>query len=193
MFAIRKIRRYNKSMYLVSLYFDEKTNQIIRGHMQCAADASGNTDMLDKAVPPHITLTVFESKESEQRLTEKLDKVMMEKRAGELMWVSVAAFFPQVLYLSPVLNEYLHDLSVSVCQEIETFEGARVQECYKPFNWQPHATVARKLTAEEMQKAFQGLQSSFRPFRGSVVRIGLSEGTRKRELKSWMLETYKEE
>ena len=55
---------YNNNMYLLSLYFDEKTNQKICNLMKCVAERSGNTDMTDKAVPPHITLAVFESRES---------------------------------------------------------------------------------------------------------------------------------
>lgn len=181
------MKRYNKAMYLISLYFDEKTNQIIQSCMKCAADASGNTDMLDHEVPPHITLSVFESRATETELVEKLDELFLNGKTCEIMWVSVAAFFPRVLYLVPVLGRDLHELTLHIYEAIEGWRETHVQEYYRPFNCQPHTTVARKMTQEEMRKAFEGLQRSFVPFRGKAVRVGLSEGTLKREIKSWSL------
>ena len=171
----------------MTLYFDEKTNEKISGFIERAAGASGNADMLDCRVPPHITLTAFESRESEEILVKKLDEVLEGVTAGNLMWVSVAAFFPHVLFLLPVLNEYLSVLSEKVCCGLESVETAKVQECYRPHSWLAHTTVARKLSKEQMQDAFASLQNDFHPFEGTVVRIGLSTGTPKRELKYWEL------
>ncbi|MBQ8527412.1 MAG: 2'-5' RNA ligase family protein [Lachnospiraceae bacterium] len=155
--------------------------------MQKAADASGNTDMTDRAIPPHITLSVFESRENVKKIIMALDKVFDKVNAGQIQWVSVAAFFPHVLYLLPVLNEYLNRMLVKAAGAIELCKETRIQECYRPFCWQPHTTVARRLTKEKMRRAFEGLQNCFRPFSGTVVRIGLSEGNLKKELKSWEL------
>lgn len=174
-------------MYLVSLYFDEETNKKIQGFMKCAAENSGNTNMMDNNVPPHITLTAFESREREAVLIEKFDETLRGLSQGDIKWVSVAAFFPQVLYLVPVLNDWLHGLLEGVCCALVTCSDTQIQDCYRPFNWIPHTTVARRLSGEQMQKAFVALQESFVPFEGSVVRIGLSTGLPKRELKAWNL------
>lgn len=174
-------------MYLISLYFDEKTNKNICRLMQCVAEKSGNADMTDKCVPPHITLSVFESCEKEDVLIKRLDDVLGGMTQTDLIWVSVAAFFPQVLYLMPVLNEGMHEISVKVSQTLEECVGANIQECYKPFGWLPHTTVARRLSADQMRAAFAALQTSFVPFEGTVVRIGLSAGSPKREIKTWDL------
>ncbi len=175
------------AMYLISLYFDEKTNRKIRGLMNSVAEKSGNTDMIEKNIPPHITLTVFESRESEDVLVRSLDAVFGELPAADLTWVSVAAFFPHVLYLVPVQNECLYQFSVSVSQALESCSGTKIQACYKPFCWLPHTTVARRLSAEQMRDAFAALQTAFVPFDGMVVRVGLSTGSPKREIKTWNL------
>lgn len=172
-------------MYLVTLYFDEKTNEKICELIAQAAEASGNTDMLDHSVPPHITLAVFESKEKEEVLVQRLDAALEEVASGKLMWVSVAAFFPHILFLAPVLNEYLSALSEKVCCSLEVDETTKVQECYRPYNWLPHTTVARKLSKRQMQEAFVALQECFHPFEGNITRIGLSTGSPKREFKYW--------
>ena len=46
-------------MYLISLYFDEKTENRISGYMKQIAKYTGNTAMLDGNVPPHITIAAF--------------------------------------------------------------------------------------------------------------------------------------
>lgn len=185
LFAFLHVRNYNKDMYLLSLYFDEKTNQKIHSFMECAAKESGNTDMLDKEVPPHITLTMFESKMSEECLVRVLDKVLCDMKQGGLMWVSVGSFSAGTLFLAPVLSAYLQCLLERVYVALQSCEDTKVQECYRPFAWFPHTTVARRLSGEEMRDAFAALQRSFVPFEGKVVRIGLSTGSPKRELASW--------
>lgn len=187
LFAFVLVLDYNKNMYLVSLYFDEKTNQKIRSLMKSVADRSGNTDMIDKEVPPHITLTAFESRESGTALAEALGRVCSGVAQGNLTWVSVAAFFPHVLYLMPVANRYLHELSEQVCAELMKCSDTKIQDCYRPFEWLPHTTVARKLSEEQMRGAFAALQKSFAPFEGTVVGIGLATGSPKRELRYWEL------
>lgn len=174
-------------MYLVSLYFDEKTNKKIQSYMECVVKYSGNSYMLDKNIPPHITLTAFESRADVACLVEALDKVISEQNPGLLHWVSVGAFFPKVLYLTPVLNEYLHSLSACVCAELASCNDTEIQFCYRPFGWLPHTTIGKMLSEAEMRAAFEGMQKSFSPFEGTVVKVGLSKTTPKEELKSWIL------
>lgn len=187
MFAFKSGRDYNKAMYLVSLYFDEKTNKKIQSYMECVAKSSGNSYMPDKKIPPHITLTAFESRADVACLVEVLDKVISEQKPGLLHWVSVGAFFPKVLYLTPVLNEYLHNLSAHVCTELTSCNDTEIQFCYRPFGWLPHTTIGKTLSETQMRAAFEGVQKSFSPFEGTVVKVGLSKATPKEELKSWDL------
>ena len=48
-------------MYLISLYFDEKTEKHIRRFIKQVAKRTGNTYMIDGNVPPHITIAAFET------------------------------------------------------------------------------------------------------------------------------------
>lgn len=174
-------------MYLISLYFDPKTNRRIQEHINDVAGCSGNTYMLDKKIPPHITLTAFESKVREEELTGNLDKILTIQKKGELTWVSVGVFHTGVLFLMPVLNEYLHKLSLLVTDTLEQLPDTKAQKCYRPFSWLPHTTIGKRLTEEEMQGAFMPVQKTFTPFSGEVVKIGLSKTTPKEDLQSWKL------
>ena len=91
-------------MYLISLYFDEKTDNRISQYIQQVAKASGNTYMLDGNVPPHMTISAFETREEEQ-VVAALEGEISKMKTGTVQWASVGQFFPYVLFISPVLNE----------------------------------------------------------------------------------------
>lgn len=93
-------------MYLISVYFDEKTDQRIRNLMEQAAKMSGNSYMIDAKVPPHITISAFETRR-ETEAAEMLKCAAEDMKSGTVMWASAGAFFPGVIYLAPVLNAYL--------------------------------------------------------------------------------------
>ena len=62
-------------MYLVSIYFDEKTDQKIQQYIDKVAEKTGNTFMLDGQVPPHITVSAFET-QNEVAVIEMISKHM---------------------------------------------------------------------------------------------------------------------
>ena len=60
-------------MYLVSLYFDDKSAMKIQGFINKVAAKSGNNFMTHNNVPPHITIASFQTDE-EDKAIEILDK-----------------------------------------------------------------------------------------------------------------------
>ena len=174
-------------MYLVSLYFDEQTDTHIRQYIKAVAKKTNNTYMLDANVPPHITISAFETK-NEQLVIEKLDTCLKEKKRGILQWASVGVFFPHVLYISPVLNEYLHQMSLTVYEAIQDMNDTLIRKCYQPFAWLPHTTIGKKLSEEEMREGFAILQNSFGMFSGEVVKIGLAKTNPYEDIVVWELQ-----
>ena len=173
-------------MYLVSIYFDEKTNRRVQQYIDKVAEKTGNTFMLDGKVPPHITISAFETQD-EAAAIESLERALARLRQGTLEWVSVGEFFPYVIFLIPVLNEYLHEMSVIVNDELSNTNGIKISPYYRPFQWLPHTTIAKKLSKEEMQIAFEVLQNSFGMFEGEVVRIGLAKPNPHHDIATWEL------
>ena len=49
-------------MFLVSIYFDKKTEEKLYILMKRVAEVTGNNFMLDNHVPPHITVAAVETK-----------------------------------------------------------------------------------------------------------------------------------
>lgn len=161
-------------MYLISIYFDENTENTIRKLMGKVADKSGNRYMLEAKVPPHITIASFETNQVE-KVIELLDDKIHEMKRGTLQWVSIGVFNPHVIYLAPVLSEYLHSLSVIVNETVSSIDNISMNRFYLPMQWMPHTTIAKKLSVEEMLLAFKALQNNFRMFNGAVTKIGLAK------------------
>lgn len=173
-------------MYLVSLYFDEKTDKTIQRYMDIVAEKTGNTFMLDKNVPPHLTISAFETKQEEEAIV-CLDDVVYQMKCGRLQWVSVGGFLPYVIYIAPVLNEYLHELIEKTYEVIRKVPEIKMSPYYKPFHCLPHTTIGKKLTKQEMQIAFEVMQSQFQVLEGTVIKIGLASTNPYREIKTWEL------
>ena len=172
-------------MYLISIYFDKKTEHRIQSYINDVAEKSGNTFMTDNNVPPHITLSAFESLHEEIVLN-NLNRVMKELSKDKIEWVTVGTF-PTVIFIQPVLNEYLHNMSSVIYESIKNIPDTKVSKYHKPFSWLPHATIAKQLLEEEMRKAFDVLQKSFGIFEGNVVRIELAKKNPYRVIASWEL------
>ncbi len=168
-------------MYLISIYFDETCDKKIRNLMRLVAKNTGNTTLLDDNVPPHITISAFETKDEDAAIL-CLKECLKILSTGELQWVSVSTFFPYVIYLSPVLNEYLFHMSKMVYNNFSSLENISINKYYQPFHWQPHTTVGRKLSEDEMRIAFETLQKHFVPFKGCVTKIGVAKTNPHRDI-----------
>ena len=161
-------------MYLVSIYFDEKTNKNIQNLIDKTACKTGNNFMIEGKVPPHITVSAFETKQ-EEKVLERLRAVAKDLSQNNLRWVSVGTFLPNVIYLAPVLNEYLLNMTQNIYEKMESVDETIMSPFYRPFRWVPHTTIGKLLTKEQMREAFEVLQEQFVPFEGTVTKIGLAK------------------
>ena len=73
-------------------------------------------------------------------------------------------------------------MSKSVYETFSSIENISINKYYQPFHWQPHTTVGRKLSEDEMRIAFETLQKHFVPFKGSVTKIGLAKTNPHRDI-----------
>ncbi len=163
-------------MYLISIYFDDTTNEKIQSYIDTVAKRTGNMYMLEGKVPPHITISSIEAKsEQEEEIIRQLENCVKQLEKGKIQWVSVGVFLPYVIYLTPVLNEYLHGISAIVYENLAEIEGIGISKYYRPFQWLPHTTIGKKLSQKELDKAFEVMQNQFVPFSGTVTKIGLAK------------------
>lgn len=151
---------------------------------------TGNGYMLENKVPAHMTIAAFDtSREDEVILA--LEKIISKAEKGSLQWASVGVFLPYVLFLAPVYNLYLHELMTDTYEALRAIDGVQMRGCYQPYAWIPHTTIAKKLTKQEMIKAFEILQNSFGKFEGKITHIGLAKTNPYQDIISWELEDNK--
>lgn len=173
-------------MYLVSAYFGKKTEQHIQSYINDVATQCGNAFMVDNRVPPHMTISAFETLH-EKEIIAVLNNAFADIRQNKIEWVTVGTF-PTVIFIQPVLNEGLHHISCAIYNGLKDLPDTKVSKYYKPFSWLPHATIAKQLSEEEMRKAFDVLHKSFKPFKGEIVRIEFAKKNPYRVIASWELE-----
>ena len=149
-------------MYLISVYFDDKSNKIISNYINKIAQKTGNTFMTDNHVPPHLTIMSVEARE-EKNLTEVMEQLERALTKGQIQLVSVGVLLPYVLYAAPVLNLYLEDMIEQVHDMVKHIPEVRMSRYYQPMQWLPHITLGKKLSKEQMQEAFSVMQELFVP------------------------------
>ena len=160
-------------MYLISAYFDEATTKQLTRFINTIAQKSGNTYMTDNNVPPHMTVSSFETREP-ANLIEDFNR-LRNIGTGNVNIISVGQFLPYVLYAAPVLNRYVQNLAEKTYEMLSQRDDVTISKCYRPYQWFPHITLGKKLSKEEMQTAFEAMQIHFIPVSGEIVRLGLAK------------------
>lgn len=173
-------------MYLISAYFDEETNRTLTRYRNMVADRTGNTFMMDNHVPPHITLASIEARSAEV-LRAQFRFWEGQLVEGEVQFVSLGQLLPYVMYVTPVLNEYLMELSQTIFQAMSDIPETRMSKYYQPYSWLPHVTIGKKLDTEQMRIAFEVMQENFVPFHGTITEIGLAKVNPHEELERILL------
>ncbi len=169
-------------MYLISLYFDDITNNKMQLLINQVAKVTGNTFMLDNKIPPHITLLAFETMD-EQNAIDIFEENIRVFSEGKAFFASVGAFKKQVIYVEPVLNEYLHNMSSETYKIFDTISDIKFSPYYKPFGWIPHLSIGKHLASTQLSAAFEILVKQFVPFEGRITKIGIAKTNPHRDLK----------
>ena len=173
-------------MYLISIYFDDTTDKKLNSMMQNVATATGNTFMQDNHVPPHITVAAVETKHEDVLIT-RMEELTKQLNCGEIKFVSIGSFKSSVWYVQPILNEYLQDMSVLLANKLSGLDETILSPYYRPYSWLPHCTIAKKLSKEQMQQAFEVMQQEFVPMDAKIKRIGIAKTNPHRDIKVWEL------
>lgn len=161
-------------MYLISVYFDEKTNKTLKRYIDKLAEATGNDFMVSHKVPPHMTISAIEARNVDS-LVSTFSSLESRLTAGTIDVVTVGQLFPYVIYGGVVMNEYLLDLSNLVYKAFKDIPDTSISKYYQPLSWLPHITLGKTLDKDQMMKAFCVMQENFVPINARVTQIGLAK------------------
>ncbi|MGN0367677.1 MAG: hypothetical protein ACI4EK_02760 [Wujia sp.] len=161
-------------MYLISAYFDKNTNRILNRYIEMIAKESGNCFMVEHHVPPHMTISQIEARNTDV-LMPSMELLKTRLYKGNIEICSVGMLLPYVLYAMPVLNQYLQDSINIVHDAFYDIPETNIYKYYKPMSWFPHITLGKTLTKEQMQCAVRVMQEHFVPLTATVTEIGLAK------------------
>lgn len=84
------------------------------------------------------------------KVINSIEEVYKEKiTQGFVCWASIGLFNPSVLFLAPVINEFLLKSCEIVNNLIKVVSGTESNSNYIPYQWIPHTTIAVKLSSQE--------------------------------------------
>lgn len=174
------------TMYLISVYFDDKSNKQLQRYCKLIAEKTGNTFMTEHKVPPHMTIAAIEARNVEL-LCPAFESLNGRTGLGQIQFVSIGLFLPYVMYVTPVLNAYLFDLQKSIYETIRDIPETTVGRFYQPHSWLPHVTLGKMLDKQQMLTACKVMQEQFVPFTADITEIGLATVNPHRDVRRFSL------
>ena len=92
--------------YAVTIEFDQETESKIHEMIDEVAKATGCDLMKVSKIPPHVTVAALVS-DQESALIAEMESIAESMQKGAVWFANIGVFTPFVLYLGPVLNEFL--------------------------------------------------------------------------------------
>ena len=172
--------------YAVTLEFDRETENKIQELIDEVAKVTGCDYMKQSKIPPHVTVSALVSDDEESLLLE-MEKIAETLNKEFLWFANIGVFNPFVIYLGPVMNEFLQNTCRTVNERLLQYAEVGNRGRYLPNQWVPHAGIAVKLTPEALKEAFAIVQEKFSAFGATVEKIVLVRAEPYEELRSWNL------
>lgn len=172
--------------YAVTLEFDKETENKIQEMIDGVARVTGCDYMKQSKIPPHVTVSALVS-DNEAALLSEMESIAEALNKGSVFFANIGIFNPLVIYLGPVINEFLQDTCRTVNERLLQYASVGNRGRYMPNQWVPHTAIAVKLTPNALKEAFAIVQEKFSAFGSTAERIVLARAEPYKELRSWKL------
>lgn len=172
--------------YAVTLEFDKETENKIQEMIDEVARVTGCDHMKQSKIPPHVTVSALVS-DNESALLSEMESIAASISKDSVWFVNIGVFNPFVIYLGPVMNEFLQNTCRTVNERLLKYAEVGNRGRYLPNQWVPHAAIAVKLTPDALKEAFAIVQEKFTAFGATAERIVLARAEPYEELRSWEL------
>lgn len=172
--------------YAVTLEFDKETESKIQTLIDEVAAKTGCDYMKKSKIPPHVTVSALVS-DKEELLLSEMENIAEQINKNPVFLANIGVFNPFVIYLGPVMNEFLQDTCRIVNDRLLKYAEVGNRGRYLPNQWVPHAAIAVKLTPDALKEAFAIVQEKFSAFEATAEKIVLARAEPYEELRSWRL------
>lgn len=172
--------------YAVTLEFDKTSESKMQEMINEVARVTGCDQMVQQKVPPHVTVCCLEGDNDEALLAE-MERIAATMSKHTLRFANIGIFNPLVIYLGPIVNEFLLETNRIVNESLLPYAEVGNKGNYLPNRWVPHVGIALKLTPEALDVAFDIVRERFTPFEATVERILLVKAEPYEEMRAWEL------
>ena len=172
--------------YAVTLEFDAETENKIQELIDEVARATGCDYMKQSKIPPHITVSALVS-DNEEALLSEMESIAEAMKKDFVWFANIGVFNPLVIYLGPVMNEFLQNTCRTVNDRLLKYAEVGNRGRYLPNQWVPHAAIAVKLTPDALKEAFSIVQEKFSAFGATAEKIVLAKAEPYEEIRAWEL------
>ncbi len=168
--------RPQKTMFLVSAYFDPLSDRILGNLMNSLAEVTGNRFMIENQVPPHMTFLQIQTRTAQKELEEAVRKLEKTLIPVPFVFTACGGEIPNVIYAKVKMTEELKSQIDLIYNEISKIPDIKINPHYLPENIFPHVTLAKTLSREAQEKGLEYVHKNFSLFTGRLNEAGLSCG-----------------
>ncbi len=160
--------------YAVMLYFDEKTDDTVKGYLENLKDVSNNAYFLDNKMPAHITLAMWNS---EHNYLDELKNLAQSFDSFDLIFSSIGLFNDETrhIFLGPVKNSELTKLHKELYDVINLDDENDYIRMYKDNDiWVPHVTIGYQVEKEHFAQALAKCVDVPLPIHAKATKIAVA-------------------
>jgi hypothetical protein len=173
--------------YAIILLFDNASDENINKMIFNISKETGNNYMIDNKIPSHLSISLFKYDKAIDEIIGKIENNKNKFNKNSIFISSIGIFNPNVLFLSPVFNEYLTKENKKIIEIINELENITFDKYYIENSWVPHISLGVKLNENELINGIKMLSKCFKPMCIEINRLGLVECNPYKEIKIWEL------
>ncbi len=168
--------RPQKTMFLISAFFDPLTNRVLQNLINGIADITGNQFMLEFNVPPHLTFLQIQTRTGQVQLEQAVKNLEGKLQSIPLVFTACGSEIPNVVYAKVRMTDELKTQLNLVYEEIIKIPDVKINPHYLPENIFPHVTLGKTLTREQQAAAMDYVKKNFSMFQGNISEVALTCG-----------------
>ncbi|MCQ2574129.1 MAG: 2'-5' RNA ligase family protein [Treponema sp.] len=168
--------RPQKTMFLISAFFDPLTNRTLQNLINGIADVTGNQFMLEFKVPPHLTFLQIQTRTGQEQLEQAVENLEGKLKPVPLTFASCGDGIPNVVFAKVRMTDELKAQINLVYEEIIKIPDIKINPHYLPENIFPHVTLGKTLNREQQAAAMDYVNKNFSMFSGTIASAALTCG-----------------
>jgi len=161
-------------MYAIELFVGSRLDQYVRDSWKGLKDLHITSALPDiEGIRPHITVAVNDDIDDAEAFGEKLEDLMRSQTILPIAIDSLSAF-PETgtVFVAPAVTNELFALHRRYNEHFSAYSSSAHYH-YTPDRWNPHCSLAIRLTKIQLTRALACCLNHFKPLQSTIDAIGL--------------------